>query len=1227
MKLHAWCVLLFCALILRVPTLMGQTAGTGALTGAITDSSGAVVPNAIVSATSLDTGQTRTATTGADGTYKFSLLPPGNYRVRIEAGGFKQVEIPSVTVTVTETAVLDRALEVGAQTQTVTVEADVEKIQTASSAMGSVVNTQTVIALPLSTRNYTNLLAMSAGSNADVVNASTMGKASTAISVNGGDITQNTYLQDGVAVNNWLSVNTTQEGTRYGSFGIPNPDTIEEFKIQTSTYDAGYGRNPGANVNIVTKSGTNDLHGTAFEFFRNTALNANDFFWNAGGHDGTKQVLNQNQYGGVLGGAIKKNKLFFFVSYQETDEKNGIAGAGYSIVNLPPIPTAYNTAGSRGTCSPVNWTMANVKTACDAAAQTFIQSLGSTFSSLKPKTPGSMSVAANGSNVNPVAINILQLQLPGSGYLVPGAGSGPASTTYSIPAIYKDHQGMGNWDYVMNGKNTLSGRYYFESDPTTSPFAANGTSITNSTILPGSPVVAQKDNQAALLKLTTLVSNNVVNEARVSYQRIVTTGTELVPFTDSQVGVSSIASGFNFLDNFTISPNFSFGAQKYADQLSTVNQFQWADQLSWSHRRHTIRTGLEVERVRADIATPGLASGAPTFQSFSDFLIGLPSCVAAANPGTCSASNPEGTNGSPSTSSVRSPGGAFANATYNDLFRLTLLSAFVQDDVKITPRLTLNLGLRWEWDGFPIEANGNTSGFWPSLATVAPPGTGCQTVTGQIGDAGGTGCSLVGFVVPHNYQGAVPAGVFQNNTNYVTQSNPPWDDFAPRIGFAWQPLATSRFVVRGGAGYFYELINGSATGLSMINTPAEGGVTTSGLASLAQPFIVPATIPGPAGTFGFTPRWIDLTTFKNSNVAPTTIAQNLTVPVTYEWNLNTQFEFVRNWVLELGYVGSHGIHQEQASASIYSTLYNLAPLASPTNPINGQTTNSAANVPDRVPYLGISPVATISGNQSGYLYNALQATVRTQMSHGLQFQGSYTYDRAFNKVPIGINTPPYLVWKMTPNTIYHPQRLVLSYTWNLPLGHPAGLLGKFVEGWSWSGVTTIQDGTPVAIWDSAAGSVFFGTGGEPANALAQICPGMTTANVVTSGPITSRLGGRYSQNGYLNPSAFCALPTLGSTDGSAGYGNYGQGTFLSPGQDNWDMSLAKLTKVGGIREDATLLFRVEFFNAFNHPQFEFSQSNDASNTNADVNVGSTFGDITSMSVNPRLIQFVLKYSF
>ncbi len=417
--------------ITLVPSLMAQTAGTGALTGRVTDSSGAVVPGVMVAATSLDTGQSRTVTTSEDGSYTLNLLPPGNYRVRFEIAGFKAVEVPSVKVNVTETAVLDRSLEVGAQTEAVRVEAEIETIQTTSSALGTVATAATVTELPLSTRNYTNLLAMSTGANASVQDASLIGKGTTLIAVNGGGTAQNTFLQDGVVINNWFSFNTGVEGVSVGGFAIPNPDAIAEFKIQTSSYDSGYGRNPGANVNVVTKSGTNSFHGSAFEFFRNTDLNANAWFRNYQGLP--KPVLNSNQYGGAFGGPIKKDKLFFFVSYQETGQKNGLTGYGAASATAPPIPT-----GNRGKC-PTGWTTLSQ---CDSAGQAFVPALAAAISPQAPcnRTGNLNNTTSNGGiqvqcpngtvsdplfNINPVAISLLQLQFSDGRYLVPSSGMDP----------------------------------------------------------------------------------------------------------------------------------------------------------------------------------------------------------------------------------------------------------------------------------------------------------------------------------------------------------------------------------------------------------------------------------------------------------------------------------------------------------------------------------------------------------------------------------------------------------------------------------------------------------------------------------------------------------------------------------------------------------------------------------------------------------------------------------
>jgi len=1212
--------------------MSAQTAGTGALTGTITDASGAVIPNATVTTTSLDTGQVRAVMTGADGTYKFNLLPPGNYRVRIEASGFQPVEVPSATVNVTETSVLDRKLAVGAQTQTVTVEGEVEMLQTASSALGTVVSTKTVTDLPLNTRNFTNLLAMSTGVSSNVSNATTIGKGATNIAVNGGGTAQNTYLEDGVPVNNWWSLGGVTEGTLIGTFAMPNPDAIAEFKIQTSTYDAGYGRNPGSNVNVITKSGTNNFHGSAFEFFRNTALNANDWFFNNQGLP--RPVLNSNQYGGAVGGPVKKDKLFFFVSYQETDQKNGIASYASSTVTLPPIPPI-----NRGSC-PVGWTSLSQ---CDPAAQAFVPALGAAICPVNhPGVKndnvvtgvGGIQVLCDGTDINPIAISMLQLKLSNGNYLVPGSGLNPnlpsggyLTKTFSDPAIFKDHQGLGNFDYVISSKHTVAGRYIYETDPLNANFPALN-ALEPGIAVPGNPTTTQKTNHEALLKLTSILSNNLVNEARISFQRYLTVDTVGSVFKNSQVGVVDLTPGTDNLSYWTIGSQFAFGSHPFFGTVFPENQFEWADEISWTHSKHTFRTGFEAERVQANLSYPSLTIGSPTFGGFPDFLIGRAACNFAG----CSAANPGNTNGSAASSNLSGVGGnTVANSALPFSLRFIQFSAFLQDDFKVSPRLTLNLGLRWEYDGLPIEKFGNFSDLWPNLAEEAP----APIVTAR----GGPGSTLAGYVVPANYKGVIPTGVIQNSTNFPTQTSPPWDNFAPRIGFAWQPTSSNRFVLRGGAGSFFDLLAAQYTANALSHTgplfgpPASGAAT----ATLQDPWAIPpGVVPAAPGTFGFLPRWVIVgngtSNTVGSDLAAGALGDNQTLyakaPVTYEWNLSTQWEFVRNWVLEVGYVGSHGIHQATTGSASGPTA-DGSPSSAPLNMaqlvggpctscgLTGVTSNTAQNARLRVPILGVQPNVAETQTNANYKYNSLQTTLRKQFGQGLQVQAAYTWSRAFNQAPLGINTFPYWIYAYAPNGSYHPNRFVVNYTWNLPFGHRQGWLGVLSDGWSLSGVTVVQDGVPLTLTDNRGGKVFGNSGGL---STANYCPGMTRADVGTPGSLQDKVSSALNGGiGYFNPAAFCVPATIGAINGAGGatgYGNGGFGEILGPGQSNWDISLAKIFK---IREDQNLQFRTEFFNAFNHPQFAVP---------VDVNVpDGNFGQITTSSVNPRVLQFALKYLF
>jgi hypothetical protein len=753
------------------------------------------------------------------------------------------------------------------------------------------------------------------------------------------------------------------------------------------------------------------------------------------------------------------------------------------------------------------------------------------------------------------------------------------------------------------------------------------------TSLPGTPVNATKLGHSALLKLTSILSNTLVNEARVSFQRYDAVNSEEDPFTDTQVGVTPLnpAPSLNGLSYFNIGGSgtncafFCFGSHYFFLGTFPSNQYEAADQISWTHGKHSIRTGFEVERVQSSANSAGGSYGSPTFLTWGDFLIGRAGCKPVS--ATCNGTT---------TSNISSPG---TNASYSNFpfsFRDTILDAYIQDDLKLTSRLTVNAGLRWEYDGWPIEKYGQFANFWQGLANVPAPVLKAPPMAANLA----ANSTLAGFVVPSNYGGPLPTGLYVNASEFPTPSHAPYDDFAPRLGFAWQPLASNKWVLRGGAGFFYDQLNGQLLGGTLFaDTPGVGvPLGFAPTATLANPFVLPPTLPGPPGGFGFTPRWVSqnaLGIVSSSGISQTMVAQNLTVPLTYEWNLNTQYQFLPSWVLELGYVGSQGIHQpsnggQTGSGQASAYLYNLAQLAGTASPcvscaLTNTTTNTTANAALRTPLLGVSPTDQMVQTNLNYKYNGLQLTVRKQLSHGVQIQAAYTWSRSFLQSPFGINAYPYLVNVYGPNPVYRPQRLVINYVWNLPLGHQQGFLGKVTSGWSWSGVTTFQDGQPLTITDSSGGTIFGTTAGSTLN-TAQFCPGMSAANLVASGSLSQRVtdgllpaASRPAGNsGYFNTGVFCSAPVVGQVGGAGGgpgFGNSGLGVVLGPGQNNWDMSLAKLIS---IHEAQSLQFRAEFFNTFNHPQFGNPNTNFAS---------PTFGVISSTSVSPRVIQFALKYAF
>ena len=1199
-----------------VSVVLAQTAATGAVAGTVTDQSGAVIVDATVTVTNVGNGETRTATTTAQGAYLVGLLSPGTYRLKFSAKGFKAIETPPIAVSVTLTTVLNQRLAVGSQTEVVQVTEQPQAVQTSNATIGTLFEHKAIEAMPLSTRNFTQLISLSPGVSANVNNASTFGNGTQDVNVNGGGMDQNNYMMDGVTIANYANGGAGAE-VQFGGIDIPNPDAIQEFKIQTSQADASYGRNPGANVDVVTKTGTNELHGDLWEFFRNNALDANDYFLKQSqaeqGLSNKPQVLKQNQFGFTLGGPIKKDKLFFFGSYQGTRQINGVASVGYSPgVNLLPFndPTDSTTGRDLGSSARYRAYLGSEFCPGGALAQATAGSTipysGSTFLPFGPQ------LACDGSNISSTAVTLLQsYESPGKLY-IPGSGNGVIQTVdYSEPARSNEDQFLINTDYMMSSKNTFAEKYFYSNIPQTKFFDCNAAPC-----LDDASEAAHFIDQVASPMLTSLITNNLVNWAHITFERFSAVSTDAQSLTNCDVGITPINNCNDLITPITILGYFATNGNPTNASINAENQFILGDQVSWVHKRHTIRAGFEAERDYENFRFGGTGRGFLIIGSPADFLLGGQGNIL----GTAFAYR-------------TAPG-----AEYHD-YRSTALSGFVQDDLNLNSRLTVNLGLRWEYFGLPTDLDGHDANFFPSLARKV-------NTPAQLADG-----TLAGFVVPANYNGSLglsdpvtgATGVFTSSNNVPALNLSHKDNFAPRVGFAWRPTASDRLVVRAGYGFFFDrgdAQNDNSLGLNYpFNVPMFRGGPAEFCGTLQSPYpsATPNLNPGCSsfyGPIGFAAR--TMTSDLNINY----LAEHWPTPTVQEYSLDVQYELASNMVAEVGYVGSHGRHLFQTNAQM-----NLAQLASTNNPVNGETTNTTANALFRVPILGFDPQGLQEGANNGDSnYNSLQLMLRKQVSR-LTFQAAYTFSKALGTLhpnggeagasvsPAGnvfdaslnINNPLVSSTHYGPLEMNHPQRFTVSYNYQLP-GRTTGITGKLLGGWAVSGVTVVQGGMPITIIDSRGGSIYGAANNGPFAdvSTATFAPGKGNADVATSGSVKNRL------NHYFNNTAFTApLCIVGSSTtpsaancsvSGAGtdYGNTAVGIVLSPGQFNWDISINKETKVGGLREGARVTFRADFFNAFNHPQFG-EPANDTSFPN--------FGVITSASVSPRIVQFAVKYIF
>lgn len=551
-------------LSLAAAGLMAQTGGTGAITGLVTDPAGAVVPAAEVKATNTRTGETRNTTSGAGGTYLLSLLPPGTYRVEVSKAGFKGLTFPAVEVNVTETEKLNARLDVGAVNERITITADAEQLQTTSSSLGRVTGERMVVELPLAARNFTQIIALNPGVSAEVNNATDLGRGNGGMSnfsTGGASVKDNNYQMDGVGTND-----IQNSGTFSGGVAIPNPDTIQEFRVQTQHYDASYGRNAGANINVLTKGGSNTLHASLFEFFRNEKLNANDFFFNRGGQ--RRPLLRQNQFGGTVGGPIVKDKLFAFGSYQGTRQRNGVSTSCSSSFVMPALTDNRSRA---------------------ALGQLFAGQRGS----------AGPAIAADGSNISAQAFALLNYKLPNGQYAIPSPQrvdpSQPfavrGSSIYSLPCSFDENQFMANADYVPTARHRLAYRFFTaRSDQATTLPPANLGGPT----APGWPVLNPQRFYNTNITHTFIATPRLVNELIVGFHRQNAFTNQSKPMKYSDIGVNAPPYDNN-IPQILINGALTLGGN--GQSLRNIqNHYIFQDKVSYTLGKHVLRMGGGIER-------------------------------------------------------------------------------------------------------------------------------------------------------------------------------------------------------------------------------------------------------------------------------------------------------------------------------------------------------------------------------------------------------------------------------------------------------------------------------------------------------------------------------------------------------------------------------------------------------------------------------------------------------
>jgi hypothetical protein len=1077
---------------------------TGSIRGTVTDSSGAVVEGATVSAEQSETGLTRTTTTDRTGSYILLELPVGHYQVQVERKDFQIYVQQGLIINVNETATVSVRLKVGKEADRVTVNADADLIQSTDSTLGIVVSEHEILDLPLNGRNFTQLGILQPGVvplTPGLAEAGGSLRASQAYAVNGQRPESNNFLIDGA--NNFNGVD--------GGFVLKPPvDAVTEFRILTHNANAEFGNSLGSTTNIVTRSGTNQIHGAVWEFFRNDVFDATNYFATE------TEPLKQNQFGASLGGPIRKDKTFVYGFYEGFRNRQGETQSS-------TVPSVEERAGDFSAACPEGFTGGFCNNQNHQLFNVFLN---------KPYPNNQLT------DINPLSTGLLSL--------FPLPNSGPNLFT-STQVVRQDSDQFGlRLDHYLSHTNMLNFRYMYNNGTEFHPIPVSGASV------PGFPVGQTQRAQNFVAQETHTFSPTLIGIMRFSYLRNkflygertnhttpASLGFQYSPSLDVAIGPPFIqVNGYTAVGDPITGPRNTY-----------ENAFDYSGSMSWVHGRHELKFGGGYQHLQVNvlqgIATNGFFVFVPfpvVPNAFASFLFGQPIFFLQGR-------------------------GDFGRG-----IRGNSLNGYAQDTYRVNSRLTVNMGLRYDLPLPYTEVQNRQTLFIPGRQSTVVPSAPAGLL--YPGDSG------------------VPAGLIPTDKK----------GFAPRIGFAWDPTGSAKWLVTSSYGIFYEPYY---TG--------QGGPLQSPIS--APPYLQTEQISTPnfADPFNGNPPVNGQFATPLTNL---TLDSKLSLPYAQDWDLNVQRLFGSDLLFEVGFVGTKGTKLPrfiEGNPAVYIPGVSTPDNADQRRLYSGCT---LADSPKTCKFSSTGLIAGIANSS----YNALEMSLKKRLNHGLSFLASYTYSKAiddassFNmtgsaaKPVAGENdlaqNPADLAAERGPSLFDTRHRLVFSYQWSLPFFRDSrGWEQMALGGWQLNGIATLMSGTPFTVFDSTDVSV---QGGAPEiTGFSANRPDVVSGQEPNAGPRTT--------SEWLNSAAFAqVIPDPNSPVQQ--FGNAGRNVGVGPRFADWDFSVFKSFH---ITESKNVQFRAEFFNILNHPNFRLPDSD----------VSSPTFDTIQAALPPRVIQLALKFLF